>query len=99
MFSAPLVSRSWASLVQAALLQVPIRFALVPQARKGENGEKHCTHCGCDVDRDVNAAKNMLEVFLFHVRGWGRPEYLCRPNQHAALPQGVPAPQPQTADV
>jgi hypothetical protein len=70
---------------------------LVP--RKGENREKHCAHCGCDVDRDVNAAKNMLEVFLFHVRGWGRPEYLCRPNQHAALPQGVPAPQPQTADV
>jgi hypothetical protein len=29
-------------------------------------------------------------VFLFHVRGWGRPEYLCRPNQHAALLQGVP---------
>jgi hypothetical protein len=51
--------------------------------RKGAPREKYCNHCSCDVDRDVNAAKNMLEVFLFHVRGLGRPDYLCRPKQRA----------------
>jgi hypothetical protein len=61
----------------------------------GEPHEKYCTHCGCDVDRDINAAKNILEVFLFHVRGWGRPDYLCRPNQHQV--EVVQA--PQTAEV
>jgi hypothetical protein len=28
---------------------------------KGDSQKKYCSHCGCDVDRDVNAAKNMLE--------------------------------------
>jgi hypothetical protein len=65
--------------------------------RKGAPREKYCNHCSCDVDRDVNAAKNMLEVFLFHVRGLGRPDYLCRPKQCAV--QAVPIHMPQEAEV
>ena len=41
-------------------------------ARKGNSCEKYCNRCGCDVDRDINAAKNMLAVFECHVNGWGR---------------------------
>jgi transposase len=43
---------------------------LIP--RKGESCEKYCTHCEYVVDRDIKAAMNILQVFLFHVRGWGR---------------------------
>lgn len=71
---------------------------LVP--RKGDSREKYCNHCGCDVDRDVNAAKNILEKFLFHVRGWGCPDYMCRPNQrHVQLQVAVMEAEPQTAEV
>jgi transposase len=35
---------------------------LIP--RIGEPREKYCTHCGCDVDRGINAAMNILKVFL-----------------------------------
>jgi hypothetical protein len=50
--------------------------------RKGDSQEKCCNHCqcGCDVDHDVNAALNILEVFLFHVHGWESPDDLCCPN-------------------
>jgi hypothetical protein len=34
---------------------------------KGDSCEKYCIHCGCDVDRDVDAAKNSLEVLLFRM--------------------------------
>jgi hypothetical protein len=40
-----------------------------------------------------------LEVFLFHVRGWGRPDYLCRPNQHQGQVTVPAAVVPQTAEV
>jgi hypothetical protein len=51
------------------------------------------------VDRDipdVNAAMNILKVFLFHVRGSGRPDDLCHPNQRNL--KGL-AHTPQTAEV
>jgi transposase len=63
----------------------------------GEPCEKYCTNCKCDVDRDINAAKNILEVFLFHVRGRGCPDYLCCPNQRQGQLEVVHT--PQTADV
>jgi transposase len=66
---------------------------LIPQF-----GEPHEKYRKCDVDSldcDINAAKNLLEVLLFHVCGWGRPDYLCRPDQHHV--EAVQA--PRTANV
>jgi transposase len=57
--------------------------------------EKYCTHCGCDMDRDINAAMDILKVFLFHVREWESPDYLCRLNQH----QVQVVHTPETAEV
>jgi hypothetical protein len=70
---------------------------LIP--RFGEPREKYCSNCKCDVDHDINAAKNILEVFLFHVRGWGRPDYLCHPNQRQGQVPVPAAVMPQTAEV
>jgi Putative transposase DNA-binding domain len=64
---------------------------------KDESHEKYCTHCEYVVDRDIKATINILQVFLFHVRGWGRPDYLCRPGQHPV--QVAIAMEPQTAEV
>jgi hypothetical protein len=72
-------------------------------ARQGEPREKYCLVCQCEVDRDVNAAKNILEKLLFHIRGWGCPAYMCRPVRHLLAAEGPAAPaienEPQTAEV
>jgi transposase len=36
---------------------------LIP--RMGKPHENYCANCKCDVDRNINAAMNILEVFLF----------------------------------
>lgn len=41
--------------------------------------EKWCPRCGIAVDRDSNAALNIREVWLSHVRTGRRPAYLARP--------------------
>jgi transposase len=40
---------------------------LIP--RFGEPHEKYCTDYKCDVDRDIKAAKNILEVFCSTFKG------------------------------
>ena len=42
----------------------------------------HCDQCAKDVDRDANAARNLLAVFDMYMLGRGRPEPLRRPTRH-----------------
>ena len=41
----------------------------------------HCEQCAKDVDRDANAAHNLLKVFDAYMAGTGRPEHLRRPTR------------------
>lgn len=51
-----------------------------------------CNECGSEMNRDENAARNILEVFWAHVRGECRPEHLQRRyNQGAPASQDGPA--------
>lgn len=49
------------------------------EAVPGNDRPKVCTSCKQTVHRDVNGAINIRKVFEAHIRGEGRPDYLCRP--------------------
>tara|TARA_R100001163_G_scaffold65029_1_gene60826 strand:- start:81 stop:2150 length:2070 start_codon:yes stop_codon:yes gene_type:complete len=55
-------------------------------------GLRRCNNNECRIlwDRDVNACKNILEVFLCYLRGEERPEYLCRVKKTVEETLGSP---------